>query len=186
MDTAGFREVQGEVEQIGIRLAEEKMADADLSLIVLDQSRPLVQKDLDILAKADRERSLILLNKIDLEPKINLESLNSVLNGMPVARISALTGEGIDALHKVIRDHVLGSHVEPPSSHLAPNLRHRQAMTDASKYFKDALRNLRQGLPLEIVALDLRSGLEALGEIIGETTSEDIIEKIFSEFCLGK
>ena len=186
MDTAGFREVQGEVEQIGIRLAEEKMADADLSLIVLDQSRPLMQEDLDILAKADRERSLILVNKIDLEPKTSREELNSVLNGMPVARISALTGEGIDGLHKAIQHHVLASHVEPPSSHLAPNLRHRQAMTDASAYFKDALRNLKQGLPLEVIALDLRSGLEALGEIIGETTSEDIIEKIFSEFCLGK
>jgi tRNA modification GTPase len=186
MDTAGFREVQGEVEQIGIRLAEEKMADADLSLIVLDQSRSLMQDDLDILAKADRERSLILLNKIDLEPKMSREKLNRVLNGIPVARISALTGEGIDGLHKAIRHHVLASHVESPSSHLAPNLRHRQAMMEASTYFKDALRNLRQGLPLEIIAVDLRSGLEALGEIIGETTSEDIIEKIFSEFCLGK
>ncbi len=186
MDTAGFREVQGEVEQIGIRLTEEKMADADLSLIILDQSRPLIQEDWDILAKADKGKSLILLNKIDLEPKMSREELNNVLNGMTVARISALTGEGIDNLHKAIRNHVLASHMEPPASHLAPNLRHRRAMTDASAYFKDALRNLEQGLPLEIIALDLRSGLEALGEIIGETTSEDIIEKIFSEFCLGK
>jgi tRNA modification GTPase len=145
-----------------------------------------MQEDLDILAKADRERSLILLNKIDLEPKMSREELNNVLNGMPVARISALTGEGIDGLHKAIRHHVLASHVEPPASLLAPNLRHRQAMRDASIYFKDTLRNLKQGLPLEIIALDLRSGLDALGEIIGETTSEDIIEKIFSEFCLGK
>ena len=92
----------------------------------------------------------------------------------------------MDDLHKVIRDHVLAGRVDPMSSRLAPNLRHWQALTDASKYFKDAFHNINQGLPLEVIALDLNSGLEALGDIIGETTNEDIIEKIFSDFCLGK
>ena len=186
MDTAGFREAQGEVERIGMRLAEERMADADLSLIVLDQSRPLIQDDFDILTKADKNKSLILLNKIDLTPSVSQEDLDRVLAGMPLVRISALTGEGMDDLHKAIRDHVLAGHVDPTSSRLAPNLRHRQALTDAFKYFKDAFHNINQGLPLEVIALDLNSGLEALGDIIGETTNEDIIEKIFSEFCLGK
>ena len=186
MDTAGFREVQGEVERIGIRLAKERMVDADLSLIVLDQSRPLTQDDFDILTKADKSKSLILLNKIDLTPSVGQEDLDRVLAGMPLVRISALTGVGMDDLHKAIRDHVLGGCVDPMSSGLAPNLRHRQAMTDASKYFKDAFHNIDQGLPLEVIALDLNSGLEALGDIIGETTNEDIIEKIFSDFCVGK
>ena len=92
----------------------------------------------------------------------------------------------MDDLHKAIRDHVLADHVDPMSSGLAPNLRHRQSLADASKYIKDAFHNINQELPLEIIALDLNSGLEALGNIIGETTNEDIIEKIFSDFCVGK
>ena len=186
MDTAGFREVQGEAERIGIRLAKERMADADLSLIVLDQSRPLTQDDFDILIKADKSKSLILLNKIDLTPSVSQEDLNRVLAGMSLIRISALTGEGMDDLHRAIRDHVLADHLDPMSSGLAPNLRHRQALTDASKYFRDAFHNINQGLPLEVIVLDLNSGLEALGDIIGETTNEDVIEKIFRDFCVGK
>ncbi|UCF58018.1 MAG: tRNA uridine-5-carboxymethylaminomethyl(34) synthesis GTPase MnmE [Deltaproteobacteria bacterium] len=186
MDTAGFRKVKGEVERIGIDLTKEKLASADLSLIVLDQSRPLNRDDLNILAKAEKNKSLILLNKIDLAPRINQEDLNRALNGMPVVTISALTGEGIDDLRRAIRDHVMAGDVDTTSSHLAPNLRHRTALIEASKYFKNAFRSMRVGLPLEVIALDLNSGLEALGEIIGETTNEEIIEKIFSEFCLGK
>ena len=186
MDTAGFREVQGEAERIGIRLAKERMADADLSLIVLDQSRPLTQDDFDILTKADKSKSLILLNKIDLTPSVSQEDLDRILDGMPLVKISALTGEGMDDLHKAIRDHVLADREDPVSSGLAPNLRHRRALTDASKYFTDAFHNINQELPLEVIALDLNSGLEALGDIIGETTNEDVIEKIFSDFCVGK
>jgi tRNA modification GTPase len=186
MDTAGFRKVKGEVEKIGINLTKEKLASADLSLIVIDQSRPLNQHDLDIIAKAEKKKSLILLNKIDLASKISEDQLDGVLDGMPAVRISALTGEGIDGLRKAIRDQVITADVDSTSSHLVPNLRHKTALMEAFKYFNSASGNMREGLPLEVIALDLSSGLEALGEIIGETPHDEIIEKIFSEFCLGK
>jgi tRNA modification GTPase len=186
MDTAGFRKVEGEVEKIGIHLTKEKLASADLSLIVLDQSRPLNQDDLNIIAQAKKNKSLILLNKVDLASKISEDELDGVLDGMRVVKISALTGEGIDGLRKAIRDHVITADVDSTSSHLAPNLRHRTALMDAFEYFSTASGNMSEGLPLEVIALDLNSGLEALGEILGETTHEEIIEKIFSEFCLGK
>ncbi len=186
MDTAGFRKVKGEVEKIGIHLTKEKLASADLSLIVVDQSRPLNQDDLNIIAKAEKNKSLILFNKVDLASKISEDELDGVLDGMRVVKISALTGEGIDGLRKAIRDHVITADVDSMSSHLAPNLRHRTALMDAFKYFSTASGNMREGLPLEVIALDLNSGLEALGEIIGETTNDEIIDKIFSEFCLGK
>lgn len=186
MDTAGFRKVKGEVEKIGINLTKEKLASADLSLIVIDQSRPLNQHDLDIIAKAEKKKSLILLNKVDLASRISGDELDGVLDGMPVVRISALTGEGIDGLRKAIRDHVITTDVDSRSSHIVPNLRHKTALMEAFKYFSSASGNMREGLPLEVIALDLNSGLEALGEIIGETTHDEIIEKIFSEFCLGK
>ena len=186
MDTAGFRKVKGEVEKIGIHLTEEKLASADLSLIVVDQSRPLNQDDLHIMAKAEKDKSLVLFNKIDLASRINESELHDVLDGMRVVKISALTGEGIDGLRKAIRDHVITADVDLTSSHVAPNLRHRTALMDALKYFSGASNNMRKGLPLEVIALDLKSGLEALGEIIGETTDDEILEKIFSQFCLGK
>ncbi len=186
MDTAGFRKVKGEVEKIGIKLTKEKLASADLSLIVIDQSRPLNQHDLDTIAKAEKKKSLILLNKVDLATRISEDELDGVLDGTPVVRISALTGEGIDGLRKAIRDHVITADVDSTSSHIVPNLRHKTALMEAFKYFSSASGNMREGLPLEVIALDLNSGLEALGEIIGETTHDEIIERIFSEFCLGK
>jgi tRNA modification GTPase len=174
------------VEKIGINLTKEKLASADLSLIVIDQSRPLNQHDLDTIGNAEKKKSLTLLNKVDLASRINEDELDGVLDGMPVVRISALTGEGIDGLRKAIRDHVITADVDSTSSHIVPNLRHKTALMEAFRYFSSASGNMREGLPLEVIAVDLNSGLEALGEIIGETTHDEIIEKIFSEFCLGK
>jgi len=186
MDTAGFRKVKGEVERIGINLTVQKLADADLSLIMIDQSRPLTHEDYDIIAQSEKRKSLILINKIDLPSRLDEDEMKRASDGYSVVKISALTGEGIHHLKRAIRDRVLGGHIDTHSSHLAPNLRHKRALSEASQYFKTAARNMRNGSPLEIIAIDLNSGLEALGEIIGKTTNEELLDKIFSEFCLGK
>ena len=185
MDTAGFRRVKGEVERIGIHLTEKRLADADLSLIVIDQSRPLNEDDLKLIAKSQKKKSLILINKIDLPSRLNEKELRT-LNGSGVVRISALTGEGIDDLRGAIRDLIMEGDIDTKSSHVVPNIRHKRALKEAFQFFKDAALNTRENLPMEIIATDLNSGLEALGEIIGETTNEDILEMIFKEFCLGK
>lgn len=186
IDTAGFRKVEGEVERLGISLTEQKLAEADLSLIIIDRSRPLSQDDLNIVRRARNDRSLIVLNKIDLPSKLDEDKLPKVFKGLPVVNISALTGEGIDGLHEAIRDRVMTGDLDTTSSLAAPNLRQTEALSKASRCFSSAAANMRENLPMEIVATDLKSGLDSLGEIIGETTSEDIIDKIFSEFCLGK
>ena len=186
MDTAGLRQVKGEVERIGIHLTEQKRAEADLSLIVIDQSRPLTSDDLNLITKSEKKRSLLLINKIDLLSRIDEEALRRHSNGIPVVRISALTGEGIDNLRRAIRDQVISGDMDTISSHLAPNVRHKEALIEALQHFKNAALNAREGLPMEIMAMDLTSGLEPLGGIIGETTNEDILDRIFSEFCLGK
>ena len=186
MDTAGFRKVKGEIERIGINLTVQKLTDADLSLIVIDRSRPLNQEDFKIIAKSQRRKSLVLINKIDLPSGLDEKELERALNGFSVVRISALTGEGIQDLRRAILERVLTDDMDPASPHLAPNLRHREALKEASRFFKNACVNTRNGSPLEIIAMDLNCGLESLGEIIGETTNEEILDKIFSEFCLGK
>jgi len=186
MDTAGMRKVKGEVERIGIHLTEKKLADSDLSLVVIDQSRPLSKDDLAIIGKRQKEKSLIIINKIDLPSRLNEEELMDTIDGFSTVKISALTGEGIDDLRKAIRDRVMAGHVDTTSSQIAPNLRHTIALKEASQYFKNAVSHASGGSPLELIAMDLNSGLEDLGEIIGETTNEEILQKIFSEFCLGK
>jgi tRNA modification GTPase len=187
MDTAGFRKVKGRIERIGIRLTEQKLAEADLSLTVLDQSRPLNQDDLDLIARSDRKKGLILVNKIDLPPRVDRDVLLEAVKGRPLVRISALKGDGIDELRKAIRDLVMeGETAVTSETHVVPNLRHKDALMEASQAFSKAMTNLREDLPLDIVAMDLTSGLEALGEIIGETPHEEILERIFSQFCLGK
>ena len=185
IDTAGFRKVRGTVERIGIRLTKQKLAEADLSLIIIDQSRPLKQDDLDIIARSQKKKSLILINKIDLISKLDEKAFKRVINGLPVVKISALTGEGIDDLRKAIRDQILIGDIDMTYT-LAPNLRHTRALEESSRFFKNAVSNIRENMPIEIIAMDLKSGLEALGEIIGETTNEEVLDKIFSQFCLGK
>ena len=186
MDTAGFRKVSGEVERIGIRLTEQKLSEADLPLIVIDQSHPLGQEDLDIIAKADGSKSLMILNKMDLPSRLQEEALKKAAGTIPVVRISALTGNGIEELRFAIREKLVSGKIDMTSSSIVPNMRHKQALKEASGLFEGAIRNLKEGLPLDIVALDLQDGLDALGEIIGESTHEDLLERIFSRFCLGK
>jgi len=187
IDTAGFRKVKGRLEGIGIRLTHKKWAEADLALVVIDQSRPVNRDDLDLISKSREKKSLILLNKSDLPGKISEERLDGLLEGLQVVRISALTGEGIDDLRRAIRDLILSPDTDIATSlSVAPNLRHKQALQKAGQFFKTSAQNARNGLPLEIIAMDINSALEALAEITGEITTDDLLDKIFSQFCLGK
>jgi len=186
MDTAGIREGKGRVERLGIQRSEQKLDEADLSLILIDQSRPLNKDDLRTLSKTRKENSLVIINKIDLPSRLDEEELNKTVNGLTAVRISALTGEGIDELLNAIPEKVMESDPDSISLSPAPNLRHKAALTDAINRFKEAVFNIRHGSPLDIIAMDIREGSDALAEITGETTNEDIYDKIFSEFCLGK
>lgn len=186
MDTAGFRKGKGKIERAGIQLTEKKLVEADLSLIVIDQSRPLTQVDLNIVTRSQGKKRLIILNKIDLPSRLDEATVKEAFNGIPSVRISALTGEGIDDLRRAIRDVVLGGGPETDLIGLAPNLRHNEALKAARRFFEGATRGMKESLPLDIIAMELQSGLEALGEIIGETTQEAVLDQIFSQFCIGK
>ena len=121
-----------------------------------------------------------------LPARIDPSALEGLLRDFPSVRISALTGEGIDDLRKAIRDLVLAGEDDVTAAPIVPNLRHREALLEASRRFRDAASGAGKGLPLEIVAVDLQAGLKALGEITGESTSEEVLDRIFSQFCLGK
>lgn len=186
MDTAGLRKVKGEVERIGIHLTEQKLAEADFLLVVIDRSRPMNQDDRRILAQSRAKKALIVLNKIDLPSKLSKRDKEETLSGFTVTEISALTGRGLNRLRRAIAECILESQIEMTVSHIAPNLRHRQALSEAAEFFRSAAKNARENAPMEIIALELKSGLDSLGEITGETTSEEVLDNIFSQFCLGK
>ncbi len=186
MDTAGFRTVEDEVERLGIHLTKQKLTEADFVLIVIDQSRPLGRDDLDIILQCKGKKGLIVLNKIDLPSKLGQGADDETFSLFPAVKISALTGQGLDQLKKALKDCILEGRSDMTSSHAAPNIRHRHALSHALQFFKGAALNTREDAPMEIVALELKSGLDALGEITGETTTEEVLDSIFSQFCLGK
>ena len=186
MDTAGFRQVHDEVEQIGIHLTEQKLDEADLVLVVVDKNRPLNEDDANILDRCRGKNALVVINKTDLPRELDTEALRSLSEPHPMVEISALTGEGIDALRQAVVRSVLEGGIDVTSSHAPSNLRHRKALADAAVYFENAACAVRDGAPMEIVALELTSGLDSLGELIGHTTHDDLLDTIFSRFCLGK
>ena len=189
MDTAGLRKVNkvnNEAERMGVCLTEQKLEEADFLLVVIDQSRPLNEDDKRILTQSRVKKTLVVFNKVDLPSRLTRKDKEAVMSNFPVAEISALTGQGLDGLKKVIAGCILESQVDMTVSHIAPNLRHKKALVEAVEFFRSAASGARGHAPMEIIAFELKSGLDALGEIIGETASEEILDNIFSQFCLGK
>ncbi len=187
MDTAGLREVKDEVEKLGIHLTRQKTAEADLLLIIIDRSRPLNGDDMDILAQCENKKALVVINKIDLPPAETYTEKADVPNHFTTVEISALTGQGIDRLKKAIKAAILSDDVlAVTTSHAVPNLRHREALKTARECFLNASIKAKNNAPMEIVAFELKTGLDHLGEITGQTIDDEILESIFSQFCLGK
>lgn len=186
IDTAGLRKVKGRIEKIGVHLAEKKMEEADLRLIVIDQSRPLNDDDLAILSRCEGKATLVILNKVDLPSRLSPESLRCVSSEFPVVRVSALTGAGMEPLREAIVDCVLQRDPDGMASRAATSLRHAQALEEATACFERASEGFALDAPTEIVASDFREGLEALGVITGETATEEILDRVFSRFCIGK
>jgi len=186
MDTAGLRRVTDEVEKLGIHLTRQKLSEADFILIVIDRSCPLEPDDLEIIHQSRGKPALIVLNKMDLPNRVHGGPYAEALACLPSVEISALTGQGLDELKKAMKGVILGDGADPLSLSAAPNARHRNALGRALTCFRDAATRIRENAPAEIVALELSSGLDALGEITGVTSTEEVLDSIFSQFCLGK
>jgi tRNA modification GTPase len=184
-DTAGFRRGKSTLEKMGMKLTRQKMETADLILFVIDRSRPLHEQEMRVMGRLQERRRVVVLNKIDLPSKMREEDLKSAVRGEPLVRVSALTGEGIEELRRVIKDLVLAGEAGSGLS-IAPNVRQTLALEEACRSFTRAAKNLRDGMPLEMVAVDMNEGLSELGEITGRTTTEDVLHRVFSQFCLGK
>ena len=190
VDTAGITaKAEGPIERLGIERSRAALAQADLALLVVDASQPLTAADLSIAALVGDRPAIVTLNKIDLldgGSRAALGSQFSVLNSSPRVPISALTGEGLEALEAAIVETVFSGQAAASEAPLVTNLRHKEALNRAFDHVEGACVAQRSNLPADLVAIDLAAAVNALGEITGQTASEDLVETIFRNFCVGK
>ncbi|MDD3927917.1 MAG: GTP-binding protein, partial [bacterium] len=184
-DTAGIRPTTDMVERIGIERARDVILQADILLVILDGSQPLTEEDRLLISECSQKRAILVVNKIDLPQLTDEASLAGLMPGAPLVRISSLTGEGLPELEEEIAAMLLGGEILVESITVA-NLRQVQALAGAAAALRAGREAVIDGQPAEITAVDLRDAADALGEITGETTTEDVIDKIFSDFCIGK
>jgi tRNA modification GTPase len=186
-DTAGLRYTEDLVEKIGVDRARETIRQADITLLVVDGTLGLSEEDAAVLSSGQPGRVLVVINKTDLTVRSGLtDEIALLAAGMAVVEISALTGEGIDDLEKVLVDMVTkggGINIEPA---MVANARHESCLGEAAAAVKRALSALEADVPYDLTSIDIREAADALGSITGETASEEIISAIFSRFCIGK
>jgi tRNA modification GTPase len=181
VDTAGLREGHGEAEQLGIARSREALADAALVLVVLDATQPLNDEEHRLLAAVEGRPALVVINKSDLA---TADPPAHQIAGVPSLPTSALTGEGIPALRERILALATGGAAAEPG--MLTSLRHQQAVATALTALADAALANANAIPHEMILLDLYRGLWALDSLTGQTTSDDILNLIFSTFCIGK
>lgn len=181
VDTAGLREATDMIEEEGIRRSRRTVEQAELILHVLDSSELLTDEDKRFLDEFAAKKRILILNKSDLPKKLELPATSS-----PAVAISCQTGAGLEDLKTAIEKLVWSGQVRSEMSQVMINSRHQEALERARKHAIDATRALRGDQSLELVAVDLRIAMNAIGEIVGKTTTEDLLDSIFSQFCLGK
>lgn len=182
-DTAGIRSGAETIEEMGIMKAKEYLEKADLIFFVVDLSRAFEAEDQEILSLIQDKKTILVLNKSDLE---QVAVFPEALNEMPQVVLSAKQKEGIDRLSAAVEALFSLGTITQKQDAVVVNLRHKQAISEAVGYLANALQTLEAGMPLDLMSVDLRGALEALGTITGQTVSNEIVDEIFSRFCLGK
>lgn len=186
VDTAGIRDTDDVVEKIGVEKSRKHLKSSDLTLVVLDNSREIDQEDIDILESVDRSKTLVILNKIDLESKLDWDIVKKYVDEINIINISALKNEGLDLLHDRIEDMVFSGEISNSGDVMITNSRHKDAIYKAMKAIEDAISSLNDEMSYDFIEVDLKDAWDALGYINGDTISEDLLDTIFSNFCIGK
>lgn len=182
VDTAGIRETEDTVEKIGVQRSREKIEEADLVIIMLDTSRKLEEEDLNIIKFIKNKKYITLLNKIDLTREISDDIICNLENKI---EISAKNDIGIDLLKDKIKDLFFNGEINS-ESFIVSNTRHKQALYRAHEMCNTAIQELEKNEFLDLISIHITSAMKALGEITGDELEEDLLNKIFSEFCVGK
>ncbi len=186
IDTAGLREGRDEIEVEGIRRSRATLAKAELILHVLDASEPLTEADENYLTEFADKKRILVRNKTDLPVKLALPADSRFTNHVSSVDVCCLTGAGLEALKDAIKELVWAGEIQNEMLQVMINSRHQDALNRALAATQLTLGALRAGETLELAAMDLRIAVNAVGEIVGKTTTEDLLDLIFSQFCIGK
>ena len=182
-DTAGIRDTEDIVEKIGVEKSVSFISDSDLIIAIFDSSREFDDEDRKILDLIRDKKSIVLLNKIDLDGGFDFDEN---LEGIEVIRTSIKQNEGIEDLENKIIEMFNDGYIEANNDNIITNIRHRDIINKAIKYLESSLHDMEAGVPIDCFEVDLRNAWEILGEITGETVDDDVLNKIFSDFCIGK
>lgn len=205
-DTAGLGRFKDKIGKIGIEFTRQSLEEAELVLLVIDSSKKITREDREIMAEICGKKTIVVFNKIDLPAKIKTKDIRGELKDktslrcqstVPTAqagsrdkqvivKTSLTQAWGLDNLEKALEEAVFSGKVSPGDTLLVSNLRHKEALLQAKDSLKEAITATCSSLPSDLIALDLRQALNSLGEITGETVSEEILDRVFSEFCVGK
>lgn len=186
VDTAGIRETEDIVEKIGVERSRKALSQADLILFVLNNNEALTQEDYTLYEVVKNEDVIVIVNKMDLEQNIDINEVKDMIGDTPLIQTSMLKQEGIDELEIQIRDLFFGGEVQNQDMTYVSNSRHISLLKQARQTIQGAIDAAESGVPMDMVQIDLTRTWEILGEIIGETASDELIDQLFSQFCLGK
>lgn len=186
IDTAGIRETEDVVERIGVERSRQMMQEADLIVLVLDQSAALSAEDIQLLEMTKTFKRFVLLNKQDLAPQLDLQALKPYVNQDEIISTSLTENVGVEQLEQKIADLFFSGDVKSRDANLVSNTRHIALLEKARQALEEVLTGIAQGMPVDLVQMDLTRAWELLGEITGETVQDELLDKLFGQFCLGK
>jgi len=184
-DTAGLHTGSDEIEKLGMELTRARLAEAELVLLVIDGSRELDERDRTIIAELNNHQVIAVINKNDLPPAVNRVQIEQLFPHAAVT-VSARDGSGLDRLKELIHHTVRTFPRDSSADIIITSARHRDSLDRTAGAVSAARQAVSSSRAPELIAVDLRAALQALGEITGETTAEDILERIFASFCIGK
>ncbi len=187
IDTAGIRKTEDIVEQQGVQRSKEVIKKAEFLLLMFDASKPLNEEDKELLQTANSHQALLILNKVDLPIVTAPEALQAHCQKRRIVQTAIPDGKGVETLKASLQTELLDGEIEVAGeSPIVSNARHQEALRRANEALKHAIESLANAMPPELVAVDLHSSLDGFGDIVGKTTTEDILDRIFSQFCIGK
>jgi tRNA modification GTPase len=183
IDTAGIRHPRDKVEEFGVERTRNELRQADLVLVVLDASEPLKEEDQVVLDEALRYNSVVVLNKVDIAKS---KMVDGRLSGLTIFRVSALTGQGVEELKESLLDVIGRGQVQEKDCEVGINARHRECLIRARESLLRARETAANRRSVDLVAIDLRGAIESLEEVNGESVSDEVVNAIFANFCVGK
>ncbi|KXG44788.1 tRNA uridine-5-carboxymethylaminomethyl(34) synthesis GTPase MnmE [Tepidibacillus infernus] len=186
VDTAGIRETEDLVEKIGVERSRKALEEADLVLLVLNFNQELSEDDLRLMELVQGLHVIVIINKTDLPQKIDLDLVKQKIPDARMILMSVIKEQGIDQLEETISELFFAGQIQTEDLTYVSNARHISLLKRALQSIEDAIHSIEDWLPIDMIAIDVKNAWDLLGEIIGEAVSEDLIDQIFSQFCVGK